>query len=124
MCKASTKNLYSIVEPYPEESLKLDVSEELVKQNYTAEKIFKLSEEFFTSLGMRPMTNQFWENSMLVRPVGKDVVCHASAWNLDDRNDTRIKQCTGMNHDDLITTHHEMGHIQYSVLENEDFLKD
>ena len=107
-------NLYPLVEPYPEETLKLDVTDELVKQNYTAERIFKLSEEFFTSLGMRPMTNEFWEKSMLVRPAGKDVVCHASAWNLNDINDTRIKQCTGLTHDDLITTHHEMGHIQYS----------
>ena len=110
----SWTNLYEIVEPFPEASLKLDVSDELIKQNYTAEKIFRLSEEFFTSLGMRPMTDEFWEKSMLVRPKGKDVVCHASAWNLNDRNDTRIKQCTTMTHEDLITTHHEMGHIQYS----------
>lgn len=85
---------------------------------HTAEKIFRLSEEFFTSLGLLPMTDTFWEKSMMVRPEGRDVVCHASAWNLDNRNDTRIKQCTNANHEDLITVHHEMGHIQYYLQYN------
>lgn len=28
---------------------------------------------------------------------------------------TRIKMCTGVNHKDLITVHHEMAHIQYFI---------
>ncbi|KAF2896394.1 hypothetical protein ILUMI_09783 [Ignelater luminosus] len=93
---------------------KLDVTEEMVKQGYTPEKMFKLSEEFFTSLNLSAMTDLFWERSILEKPKdGRELICHASAWDFYDQKDFRIKQCTRVDFTDLITAHHEMGHIQY-----------
>lgn len=107
-------NIQDIVKPYPEEMFVLDVTDALVSQNYTAKKMFELSEEFFTSIGMDPMTPDFWKKSMLEKPAdGRRVVCHASAWDFGDKKDFRIKQCTNVNHDNLVTVHHEMGHVVY-----------
>jgi oligoendopeptidase F len=83
------------------------------KQNYTVLKMFKMSDEFFTSLGMHPMTKSFWKNSILEKPEGREVVCHASAWDFCDGEDVRIKMCTVVDMDRFIVVHHEMGHIQY-----------
>ena len=61
-----------------------------VEQNYTPVKMFKMSEEFFTSLGLDPMPPSFWEDSMIEKPDdGRDVVCHASAWDFGNRKDFR-----------------------------------
>lgn len=59
------------------------------------------------------MPQSFWEKSVLEKPVGRELVCHASAWDFYDSNDFRIKQCTSVNFVDFLTAHHEMGHIQY-----------
>lgn len=75
--------------------------------------MFKLSEEFFTSLNLSAMPEIFWEKSILEKPADREMVCHASAWDFYDARDFRIKQCTRVNQDDLYTAHHEMGHIQY-----------
>lgn len=58
-------------------------------QNYTPLKMFKLSEEFYTSLNLSAMTDAFWENSIIEKPADKDIVCHASAWDFYDGNDFR-----------------------------------
>lgn len=71
-----------------------------------------MSDEFFKSLGMRPMPAVFWEKSMFERPANRSVVCHASAHPLYNGDDVRIKMCTTITHKDLVTVHHEMGHIQ------------
>lgn len=47
---------------------------------------------------------------------GRDLVCHASAWDFFFDSDVRIKQCTRVNMEDLFTVHHEMGHVQYFLL--------
>ena len=76
--------------------------------------MFDMSDDFFQSLGMRPMPSVFWEKSMLEKPSdGREVVCHASAHPLYNGDDVRIKMCTKITHQDLVTVHHEMGHIQY-----------
>ncbi|XP_050539416.1 angiotensin-converting enzyme-like isoform X2 [Daktulosphaira vitifoliae] len=82
-------------------------------QNYTPIKMFKLAENFFTSLNLSAMPKSFWTNSVLEKPVDRQLVCHASAWDFYDSNDFRIKQCTTVTFNDLITAHHEMGHVQY-----------
>ena len=67
-------------------------------------------------MGLEPMRDEFWANSMLVRPDdGRDVVCHASAWDFYDRKDFRIKQCTKVKMEDFVTVNHEMGHTQYQM---------
>ncbi|XP_067952220.1 angiotensin-converting enzyme-like [Watersipora subatra] len=80
----------------------------------TVNRMFEMSDDFFASLGLNRVTDEFWANSMLEKPTdGRDVVCHASAWDFNDGKDFRIKQCTRRNMEDFVTVHHEMGHIQY-----------
>ncbi|XP_064597980.1 angiotensin-converting enzyme-like [Liolophura sinensis] len=105
-------NILSMVEPYDLQSV--DVTDEMKKKNYTPLKMFQTAEGFFTSLGLMPMTAEFWNNSMIERPDdGRQVVCHASAWDFFNGSDFRIKMCTDVTMQDLVTVHHEMGHIQY-----------
>ncbi|ESO94198.1 hypothetical protein LOTGIDRAFT_161404 [Lottia gigantea] len=106
-------NLFDLLEPYPGKD-DIDVTPQMVQQNYTAEKMFQVSDEFFKSLGLIEMPSEFWDHSMLKKPTdGRDVVCHASAWDFYNKKDFRVKQCTDITMEDLITVHHEMGHIEY-----------
>ncbi|HUP62274.1 MAG TPA: M2 family metallopeptidase [Thermoanaerobaculia bacterium] len=73
----------------------------------------RIGERFFTSLGFEPLPKTFWERSMIVKPRDREVVCHASAWDIDDIEDLRIKMCTEKNADDFNTIHHELGHNFY-----------
>lgn len=111
MWAQSWGNLFSLLAPYPNKPL--DVTQMMVEQNYTALRMFNLSEKFFTDLGLEGMPPKFYKDSMLVKPEGREVVCHASAWDFYNQIDFRIKQCTQVTMDWLITTHHEMGHVQY-----------
>ncbi|ELU13139.1 hypothetical protein CAPTEDRAFT_175968 [Capitella teleta] len=112
MWSQSWGNIEEFVRPAPEKP-GLDVTEEMIRQGYTPLKMFELSEEFFTSLGLIPMTEKFWDDTMMVKPDDRDVVCHASAWDFYNQEDFRIKQCTEVSMSWLITTHHEMGHVEY-----------
>ncbi|XP_078487135.1 angiotensin-converting enzyme-like [Ciona intestinalis] len=105
-------NIYDLVEPYSGKT-GVDATPAMQSQGYDAMKMFKTSEEFFVSLGLDEMTDEFWANTMFVKPTDRDVVCHASAWDFYNKVDFRIKMCTVVNMEDLITIHHEMGHIQY-----------
>ncbi|KAK6183474.1 hypothetical protein SNE40_010950 [Patella caerulea] len=105
-------NLYDVLEPYQNKD-SIDVTPEMIRQNFTAIKMFEVSDEFFESLGMIKMPDSFWNYSMLSKPDDRDVVCHASAWDFYNRQDFRVKQCTEITMEDLITVHHEMGHIEY-----------
>lgn len=71
-------NILDIVLPYPD-SASYDVTEAMQNQGYTVEKLFRLSESFFASLGMDNMTDTFWEKSMMTKPDGRNVECHGSA---------------------------------------------
>lgn len=75
--------------------------------------MFRLAENFFTSINLTAMPDVFWEKSILTKQEGVDMICHASAWDFYDGKDFRIKQCTRVNMEDLLTAHHEMGHIEY-----------
>lgn len=105
------ENIFNTVKP-SKSSKAFDVSDELKKQNYTVNGIFRLAEQFFVSLGLEKMPASFWKNSVLEKPKSKDMVCHASAWDVSN-TDVRIKMCTKINQEDLTTVHHEMGHIEY-----------
>ncbi|XP_022119819.2 angiotensin-converting enzyme [Pieris rapae] len=99
--------------PFPDKP-DVDVTDTLVKKNYTPLKFFEMSEDFFKSLNLSGMPELFWERSIIEKPKdGRDLVCHASAWDFFDGEDFRIKQCTSITNDFFKTTHHEMGHIQY-----------
>jgi peptidyl-dipeptidase A len=72
-------------------------------------------ERFFTSLGFDPLPPTFWERSMLVKPRDRDVVCHASAWDVDNLEDVRLKMCIQVRDEDFRTIHHELGHNFYQL---------
>ncbi|MFP2895312.1 M2 family metallopeptidase [Corallococcus sp. 4LFB] len=105
-------NIYPLVEPFPGQA-SLDVSSALVKQGYDARKMVKLGEKFFTSLGLKQLPETFWERSQFTKPQDRDVVCHASAWDVTYDNDLRIKMCIKPTEEDLVTIHHELGHDYY-----------
>jgi peptidyl-dipeptidase A len=105
-------NIYPLVEPYKGKP-SLDVSKALVAQKYDAVKMVKTGERFFTSLGLDPLPKTFWERSMFVKPRDREVVCHASAWDVTMGDDLRIKMCIKPTEEDLITIHHELGHNYY-----------
>jgi len=73
----------------------------------------RYGERFFTSLGFEPLPPTFWERSLFVKPADHDVVCHASAWDVDNDQDLRIKMCIEINGEDFVTIHHELGHNFY-----------
>jgi peptidyl-dipeptidase A len=73
----------------------------------------KYGERFFTSLGFAPLPKTFWERSLFVKPRDRDVVCHASAWDVDAVDDLRIKICIEINAEDFSVIHHELGHNFY-----------
>lgn len=109
--------IYDLVEPYPGVG-DLDITAALVKQNKDAIAITKIAENFFTSLGLRALPESFWQNSMLTKPRDREVVCHASAWTMDAKEDVRIKQCIEPNEEEFETIHHELGHIYYDLAYN------
>ncbi len=105
-------NIYPQVAPY-KKTASIDVTKALVSHGYEPLKMVKLGESFFTSLGLDPLPETFWERSMFSKPEGREVVCHASAWDVTFNNDLRIKMCIKVNAEDLITIHHELGHNYY-----------
>jgi peptidyl-dipeptidase A len=105
-------NIYSLVEPYKGQS-SLDVTSALRRQKFDEVKLVRLGESFFTSLGLDPLPNSFWERSQLKKPQDREVVCHASAWDVTFSNDLRIKMCIKIDEEDLVTVHHELGHDYY-----------
>lgn len=104
--------IYDVLEPFPKQA-SLDVDKKLREKKYDAVKMVKLGEGFFTSLGLDPLPNTFWERSLFTRPKDREVVCHASAWDVSWSNDLRIKMCIEPTEEDLITIHHELGHDFY-----------
>ena len=90
-----------------------DLTERLVAKGTTPLEMVKYAERFFDSLGFDPLPTTFWERSLFVRPADRQVVCHASAWDLDFDTDLRIKMCIEVNDEDFQTIHHELGHVYY-----------
>ncbi|HEY2114295.1 MAG TPA: M2 family metallopeptidase [Candidatus Angelobacter sp.] len=70
-------------------------------------------ENFFKSLGFPPLPETFWERSLFLKPQDRDVVCHASAWDVDSQDDLRLKMCIEVKDEDFVTIHHELGHNFY-----------
>jgi len=105
-------HIYPLVEPYKGQA-NLDVSAVLEQQRWDPVRMVKTGERFFTSLGLRALPATFWERSMLVKPRDREVVCHASAWDITGEGDVRIKMCVKPMEDDLTTIHHELGHNYY-----------
>ena len=112
MWAQSWGNVYDLVKPEGDAPT-VDITELLKKANYDEIKMVKVGENFFTSLGFEPLPETFWERSLFTKPLSRDVVCHASAWNIDDKDDIRIKMCIQKTGEDFKTVHHELGHNFY-----------
>jgi len=102
-----------IVAPKDSGGAGYDIGALLTAERFDAMGMFKQGESFYTSLGFDPLPKSFWERSQITRPRDREVVCHASAWDIDNVNDLRIKMCTKVNGTDFVTIHHEMGHNFY-----------
>lgn len=111
-------NIYDLVKP--EQEMKVpDVTAALKAQGYDEIKMVKQAESFFSSLGFEQLPETFWQRSMFQQPEGRDVQCHASAWNLDDKDDLRIKMCIQKTGEEFNVIHHELGHNYYQRAYNQ-----
>ena len=105
-------NVYKLVAP-PEADPGYNLDDILKRRKLTPIDMVKAGERFYTSLGFAPLPQTFWERSMFVKPRDREVVCHASAWDLDFADDLRIKMCIMPTDEDFRTIHHELGHNFY-----------
>jgi peptidyl-dipeptidase A len=112
-------NIYDVVAPEGAGDIGYDLTELLVAKDYDAIKMVKTGEAFFSSLGFEPLPETFWERSMFTKPADREVVCHASAWDIDNLDDLRIKMCIKVNADDFSVIHHELGHNYYQRAYNQ-----
>src|SRR6266699_1193153 len=97
----------------PENSRGYDLTELLRAKKLDAPGMVRYGENFYKSLGFDALPKTFWERSLFVKPADRDVVCHASAWDVDNKNDLRIKMCIQVRDVDFVTIHHELGHNFY-----------
>jgi peptidyl-dipeptidase A len=105
-------HIYDVVAPKTQSS-SYSLDHLLISRGYDPIKMVKTGEGFYSSIGMAPLPQTFWERSQITRPRDREVVCHASAWDIDDRSDVRIKMCTQVTAEDFVTIHHELGHNYY-----------
>jgi len=112
MWAQSWDNVYSLVAP-PNADPGYDLTQILKSRNTDALGMVRYGEHFFTSLGFASLPQTFWERSMFIRPRDRDVVCHASAWDVDSDQDLRVKMCIDITAEYFSTIHHELGHNFY-----------
>ena len=112
MWAQSWEGLYPLLAP-PSRELGVDLTQVLAERKTTPTDMVRYAERFFSSLGFDPLPASFWERSMFSRPRDRDVVCHASAWDLDFVDDLRIKMCIEVTGEDFRVIHHVLGHNYY-----------
>jgi peptidyl-dipeptidase A len=118
MWAQSWGNVYELVAP-PDADPGYDLDERLEAAGYDPLEMVRSGENFFSSLGFAPLPDTFWERSMFTKPADRDVVCHASAWDVDQVDDLRIKMCIKITAEDFRTIHHELGHNYYQRAYNQ-----
>lgn len=106
-------NIYDIVAPKGAGDLGFDTGALLQAKGFDQLRMVKQGEAFYSSLGFAPLPETFWQRSQFVKPADREVVCHASAWDIDGKDDVRVKTCLKVNADDFVTIHHELGHNYY-----------
>ncbi len=107
-------NIYPLLKPEHGDP-GYDLTEILQKRKTTPQEMVRYGEKFFVSLGFDPLPKTFWERSLFVKPQDRDVVCHASAWDVDYQQDVRLKMCIDITAEDFATVHHELGHNYYQM---------
>ncbi|MEI6484683.1 MAG: M2 family metallopeptidase [Sphingomonadales bacterium] len=105
--------IYDVVAPKGAGDVGYDIGELLVAKGADPLKMVKYGENFYSSLGFAPLPATFWTRSLFTKPADREVVCHASAWDVDNKDDVRIKMCIKVNATDFVTIHHELGHNYY-----------
>jgi len=105
-------NIFDLVAPGKADA-GYDLTEILKRKKVDELEMVRYGERFFSSLGQAPLPKTFWERSLFKKPVDHEVVCHASAWDIDEVEDLRIKMCIDVNAEDFQTIHHELGHNYY-----------
>src|SRR5207245_10661827 len=101
-------NVYDLVAP-PAVPPSVDVTALLLAHGVDARGMIRYGERFYTSLGFDSLPATFWERSMITKPRDRDVVCHASAWDVDGRDGLRVKMCMRVTGECVVTIHHELG---------------
>ena len=112
-------NIYDVVAPPGVGDIGYSLTDLLVSKQYDPVKMVRAGEGFYTSLGLQALPATFYTRSQFVRPRDRDVICHASAWDVDLKDDLRIKMCIRPNADDFVTIHHELGHNYYQRAYNQ-----
>jgi peptidyl-dipeptidase A len=146
MWQQDWSNLWGFLAPYPDagdlditaalkKQYEAGLNDLLIKENETipagreadivhqaefaqARRMNERAQDFYVSLGMPKLPASYWEKSQLIKPRDRDVVCHASAWDMDMSGDVRIKMCIKANEEDFTTIYHELGHIYYDLAYN------
>ena len=105
-------NIYPLVAPGNADK-GYDLTQLLKDRKVDAQGMVHYGENFFKSLGFDPLPKTLWERSLFLKPADRDVVCHASAWDIDNQDDVRLKMCIEITDEDFVTIHHELGHNFY-----------
>ena len=108
------ENIYPELKP-PTGDVGYDLTEILKERKTEPKQMVRYGESFFKSLGFGALPETFWERSLFTKPQDRDVVCHASAWDIDNQKDVRLKMCIEINAVDFATVHHELGHNYYQM---------
>ncbi|HZG54542.1 MAG TPA: M2 family metallopeptidase [Pyrinomonadaceae bacterium] len=114
MWSQTWSNIYPLLKPERSDA-GYDLTKILVEKKTDAKQMVRYGEGFFTSLGLDPLPQTFWERSLFVKPRDREVVCHASAWDVDSQKDVRLKMCIKITAEDFSVVHHELGHNYYQL---------
>ena len=112
MWAQSWTNIYDLVAP-ESSATGYDLTERIQRSRMSEINMVSIGEAFFTSLGFQQLPETFWERSLFTKPRDRQVVCHASAWDMGDGEDYRIKMCIDKTAGSFDTIHHELGHNFY-----------
>src|SRR5215813_6927585 len=115
MWSQTWNNIYPLLKPGGSSDRGYDLTTILKARNTDAKQMVRYGEGFFTSLGFEQLPPTFWERSLFVKPSDHEVVCHASAWDIDYEKDVRLKMCVNINEEDFSVVHHELGHNYYQM---------
>lgn len=115
-------SIYDVVAPKGAGDVGYDIGDLLVSKQMGPIEMVKAGENFYSSLGFAPLPATFWTRSQFTKPADREVVCHASAWDIDNKDDLRIKMCIKVNSTDFVTIHHELGHNYYQRAYNKQSL--
>lgn len=108
-------NIFDVVQPAGTGEQAYDLTKILKSKNTTPKEMVKYGENFFVSLGLPNLPQTFWERSLFTKPADREVVCHPSAWDIDNQQDVRLKMCIDITEEDFNTIHHELGHNYYQM---------